>query len=126
MSSNTRRSFLKATPLSASGLTPALATAGATPTPAHDRRAFLQGSAAAAAGAVVVVGGPRIASAVLGGPTSTRSDAVVVTPAGPAPRETVMAYVRNAERGEVTVLSGQRETTYRDPQLTQRLLDAGR
>jgi hypothetical protein len=37
-----------------------------------------------------------------------------------------MAYVRDAERGEVTVLSGTRETTYRDPALAQRLIDAGR
>jgi hypothetical protein len=126
MSSNTRRSFLRATPSRPGNLTPALATGSAASAPALDRRAFLRGSASAAAGAVVVVGGPHIASAALGGPNSTRSDAMIVKPSGLPPRETVMAYVRDAQRGEVTVLSGQRETTYRDPQLTQRLLDAAR
>jgi hypothetical protein len=35
-----------------------------------------------------------------------------------------MAYVRNAERGEVTVMSGTSETTYRDHALVRRLLAA--
>ena len=47
-------------------------------------------------------------------------------PTEPAPREPVMAYVRDAARGEVTVLSGKRETTYRDPALAKRLIDAAR
>jgi hypothetical protein len=37
-----------------------------------------------------------------------------------------MAYVRDAARGEVTVLSGTRETTYRDPALAKKLIDAAR
>ena len=37
-----------------------------------------------------------------------------------------MAYVRDASKGEITVLSGTRETTYRDPALAKRLIDAGR
>ena len=40
------------------------------------------------------------------------------------PREPVIAYVRDARRGEVTVMSGTRETTYRDPALVKRLLKA--
>jgi hypothetical protein len=36
----------------------------------------------------------------------------------------VVAYVRNAKRGEVTVMSGTREVTYRDPALVKRLLKA--
>ena len=35
-----------------------------------------------------------------------------------------MAYVRDAQRGEVTVMSGTSETTYRDRALVKRLLDA--
>jgi hypothetical protein len=35
-----------------------------------------------------------------------------------------MAFVRDAARGEVTVLSGTREVTYRDPALAKRMLDA--
>jgi len=56
----------------------------------------------------------------------TESKPVVTAPSGPAPREPVTAYVRNADRGEVTVMSGTRETTYRDPVLAKRLLDAAR
>jgi hypothetical protein len=35
-----------------------------------------------------------------------------------------MAYVRDAKRGEVTVLSGTNEATYRDRALVKRMLDA--
>ena len=35
-----------------------------------------------------------------------------------------MAYVRDADRGEVTVMSGANETTYRDPALVKKLLGA--
>jgi hypothetical protein len=50
----------------------------------------------------------------------------VTKPSGPAPREPVTAYVRDAQRGEVTVMSGKQETTYRDPVLVKRLLDAAK
>ena len=53
-------------------------------------------------------------------------EAVVTDPSGPAPYEPVTAYVRDAERGEVTVMSGKQETTYKDPALVKRLLDAAR
>ena len=43
----------------------------------------------------------------------------------PTPQEPVIAYVRDAERGEVTVVSGTTETTYRDPALVKRLLGRG-
>ena len=39
---------------------------------------------------------------------------------------TVTAYVHNADRNEVVVMFGQKETTYRDPVLVKRLLDATR
>jgi len=38
------------------------------------------------------------------------------------PEEPIVAYVRDARRGEVTVTSGTAEHTYRDRQLVQRLL----
>jgi hypothetical protein len=49
---------------------------------------------------------------------------VVKAPSSQTPREPVMAYVRDAQRGEVTVLAGTTETTYRDPALVKRLLSA--
>jgi hypothetical protein len=49
---------------------------------------------------------------------------VATKPSGAAPPEPVMAYLRDAARGEVTVMSGTTETTYKDPILAQRLVDA--
>jgi len=37
-----------------------------------------------------------------------------------------MAYVHDADKGVVTVVSGTGEKTYRDPALAKRLLDAAR
>ena len=50
--------------------------------------------------------------------------AVEVRPSGGTHREPVVAYVRNAQRGEVTVVAGMSEKTYRDPALVKRLLAA--
>jgi hypothetical protein len=91
------------------------------------RRAFLQGTAGAAAGAAVILATPKVASIALDGSSPGAANdpkAVVTKPSGPAPPEPVTAYVRDPHRGEVTVMSGTRETTYRDPVLVKRLLDA--
>jgi hypothetical protein len=91
------------------------------------RRAFLQGSAGAAAGAAVILATPKVAAVALdhtGSGAVAAPKGVVTKPSGPAPHEPVTAFVRNAERGEVTVMSGKQETTYRDPVLVKRLLDA--
>jgi len=121
-----RRSFLKPRP----GLpAPALATGGA-PIAADEgtsRRAFLEGTAGAAAGAAVILATPKVAAIALDSPGSSvpgESKAVVTQASGPAPLEPVTAYVRDAELGEVTVMSGKQETTYRDPVLVKRMLDA--
>src|SRR5580658_6351334 len=126
MSNATRRSFLKGSlvPLAQPQIV-AGPTASDNRT-ALDRRSFLVASAGAAAGAAVIVGGPRLATAALHGNDNTAPLGVAIKPSGPPPAETVMAYVRDAAKGEVTVLSGTRETTYRDPALTRRLIDAAR
>ncbi len=66
--------------------------------------------------------------AVVGIPAATvltqNKQGQVTEPTSENPREPVMAYVRDAQRGEVTVMSGTRETTYRDPALVKRLLTA--
>jgi hypothetical protein len=122
-----RRSFLKsriglpAAPAAVSG------ASGAAAVDATSRRAFLQGTAGAAAGAAAIIAAPKVASIALDGgaaPAAPEPKAVVTKPSGPAPHEPVAAYVRNAERGEVTVMSGKRETTYTDPALVKRLTDA--
>jgi hypothetical protein len=48
----------------------------------------------------------------------------VAPPATPVPTNPVVAYVHDAARGEVTVLAGSAERTFRDPVLVKRLLAA--
>lgn len=108
------------------------AVSGVPDAAAHEgtsRRAFLQGTAGAAAGAAVILATPKVASVAIDAArpgVSGEPKAVATKPSGPAPHEPVTAYVRNAERGEVTVMSGKREATYKDPVLVKRLLDASR
>jgi hypothetical protein len=45
---------------------------------------------------------------------------------GPVTKEPVFVYVRDAARGEVTVLHGTQSMTYRDRALVRRLLKAAR
>jgi hypothetical protein len=85
------------------------------------RAGFLKGSAGVAAGAAIVATPAAIALDRSGGKAAPPQ---VVKSPSPTPREPVMAYVRDADRGEVTVVSGTSETTYRDPVLVKRLLDA--
>jgi hypothetical protein len=81
------------------------------------RLSFLKASAGAAAGAAAI--GVPIASAV-----STDQAGVQVEPGSATPREPVVAYVRDADRGEVTLMSGTNEVTYRDRNLVKRLMNA--
>jgi hypothetical protein len=80
------------------------------------RLSFLKASAGAAAGAAAV----GVPAAIV----SEQKSTVVPEPGSSNPREPVIAYVRDAERGEVTVMSGTSETTYRDRALVKKLLDA--
>jgi hypothetical protein len=80
-------------------------------------RRKLLGAAGVATGTAAIAVAPSVAQAALEGREVTE-------PSGPPPGETVIAYVRNARRGEVTVMSGTSETTYRDPALVKRLIKA--
>jgi hypothetical protein len=77
-------------------------------------RRRLLGSAGVVAGAVVI---PAAAAEAL-----DRGE--VTDPSGPPPEEAVVAIVRDANRGEVTLMSGTREVTVRDRALVRRLLKA--
>ncbi|MGI8412598.1 MAG: hypothetical protein ACR2LV_06175 [Solirubrobacteraceae bacterium] len=81
------------------------------------RLSFIKASAGVATGAAAI-GVP--AAAILAGEPA----GVPTRPSTPTPREPVMAYVRSAEHGEVTVMSGTSEVTYRDTALVKRLLAA--
>jgi hypothetical protein len=80
------------------------------------RLSFIKASAGAAAAVTAVAVPAAVASA--------HDGAVVTDPSSATPAEPVIAYVRDAKRGEVTVVSGTSETTYRDRALVRRLLAA--
>ncbi len=79
------------------------------------RLSFIKASAGAAAG-VAAVGVPAA--------VARSRDGVETEPSSPTPDEPVTAYVRDAKRGEVTVVAGTSEKTYRDRALVKRLLAA--
>jgi len=82
------------------------------------RLSFLK-SAGAAAGVAALSASPAVAAAAEPGQ-------VEVDPSVPLPREPIVAVVRDAGRGEVTILAGKTEATYRDRLLAKRLLKAAK
>ena len=80
------------------------------------RRSFFK-AAGVATGTAMISISPAAAAAIEPGALET-------TPSGPLPHEPIVAVIRNAELGEVTVLSGTTEMTYTDKQLVKRLLKA--
>jgi len=90
------------------------------------RRSFLQTSGGVATGIAVTVlpsGVVALASPAAAG-AKAHPLGESVEPSGDVPESPVMAYVHDAEKGVVTVVSGSGEKTYRDPALVKRLLDA--
>jgi hypothetical protein len=87
------------------------------------RRSLLASSAGVATTAAVTVVSPAAAAAI------SRQEAPLAAVAKPAtaiPADPIVAYVHDAARGEVTVVSGRSERTYRDVALTKRLVAAAR
>jgi hypothetical protein len=80
------------------------------------RLSFIKASAGVAAG-VAAAGVPAVA-------LSHEDGHEIPKPATSAPDEPLMAYVHDAKRGEVTVMSGTGEVTYRDRALVKRLMAA--
>jgi hypothetical protein len=80
------------------------------------RRSFFK-VAGVATGTAMISVSPAAAAAIEPGALET-------TPSGPLPNEPIVAVIRNAELGEITVLSGTTETTYTDKLLVRRLLKA--
>jgi len=91
----------------------------------YNRRTFLRSSGGVATGLAVTVV-PGAAVALASPAAASAKPGQLVHPDGDVPSEPVMAYVHDAQRGEVTVMSGTEERTYRDPVLAQRLLRADR
>jgi anaerobic selenocysteine-containing dehydrogenase len=82
------------------------------------RRSFVK-IAGAATGAAALAAAPPLARAAAGEESAQRTD-----PTTGVPEEPVVAYVRDAKRGEVTVTAGTAEHTYRDRMRVKRLLRA--
>jgi hypothetical protein len=82
------------------------------------RASFLK-AAGAATGAAAISASPAVAAAMDPG-------AVETTPTGKVPHEPVIAIVRDEGLGEVTILSGQTEKTYKDRTLVERLMKAAK
>jgi hypothetical protein len=80
------------------------------------RRSFLK-TAGLATGAAIVAGVPAAGAA-------TESAPEIVASPSALPREPIVAYVRDASKGEVTVVSGFSETTFKDPALVKRMTKA--
>lgn len=90
------------------------------------RRAFLQTSGGVATGIAVTVLPSGVVALASPAAASAKEQPLGerVDPSGDVPQEPVMAYVHDADKGVVTVVSGAGERTYRDPALAKRLLDA--
>jgi len=84
------------------------------------RRSFIKASAGVAAGAAAVGAPAAIAAERASGSAAPE----VVKRSSGLPKEPVTAYIHDAAKGEITVMSGTRETTYRDRELVDRLLAA--
>ena len=80
------------------------------------RSSFLK-TAGLATGAALVGGVP------VAGAASEAAPQLVVQPSV-TPKDPIVAYVRDATKGEVTIVSGLSETTFKDPALVKRLTKA--
>jgi hypothetical protein len=90
---------------------------------ALNRRSFLQTSSGVAAG-LAAIAVPSSAVALAAASPAEAKPGQLVRPSGDLPDSPVMAYVHDAEKGDVTVVWGTTERTYRDPVLAKRLLAA--
>jgi hypothetical protein len=85
------------------------------------RRSLIASSAGVATTVAVTAVAPAATAATA---AAAAPAAPVAPPSTPIPAHPIVAYVHDASRGEVTVVSGAAERTFRDPALVQRLLAA--
>jgi TAT (twin-arginine translocation) pathway signal sequence len=78
------------------------------------RRSFLKGAGVATGAAII--GATPLGAAAAGEPAPE-----LVTDPSLLPNEPLVAYVRDADKAEVTVVAGTKEITYRDPLLVKRM-----
>jgi hypothetical protein len=93
-----------------------------------NRRSFLQTSGGIATGIAVTILPSGVVALAAPSAAGAKAEPLgeLVHPSGDVPDEPVMAYVHDAKKGVVTVVSGTEEKTYSDPALAKRLIDAAR
>jgi hypothetical protein len=82
----------------------------------HSRRAFIRGAGVTAAAATVAVMVPGVASAA-----SKSSSGSAADDGSPAPDGSVVAFVKDAKAGSITVMRGEREVQITDKALARKL-----
>ena len=70
--------------------------------------------------------GAALVSGVPGAVAATESAPELVVQPSVVPHEPLVAYVRDAGKGEVTIVSGLNETTFKDPALVKRMTNAAK
>jgi hypothetical protein len=86
------------------------------------RRSLIATSAGVATTVAVGAAAPAAVAAAAAAPTDPPAVPVATTSAVPA--NPIVAYVHDAARGEVTIVTGTHERTFRDHALVKRLLAA--
>lgn len=86
------------------------------------RRSFLRSSGGYAAGVATIVGVPTAVLLEADAEAAAPAAKAVPNPTSPVPEGPVMAYVHNAKKGTVVIMSGTTERTVQDHDLVQRLL----
>jgi hypothetical protein len=87
----------------------------------HSRRSFIKLSGAAAAGAAAVAVVPMGAGDTsASGPGGSSGD-VHIGDSGP-----LLLHVSDAKSGEILIMNGENEVTYRDPELVARIVRAAK
>ena len=90
--------------------------------PGSSRRSFLRSSGGYATGVAALVGVPTAALMDSDADAAVPAATVVANPTGVPPVSPVMAFVQDAKKGTVVIMSGTTERTVQDPELVRRLL----
>ncbi|MDQ8044073.1 MAG: hypothetical protein AAGC46_02975 [Solirubrobacteraceae bacterium] len=90
------------------------------------RRTMIAGTAGFASALAAAITAPGMATADAPAASVDPSACAPVHVADPAtdiPEDTVIACIRHAERGEITIITGETERTFHEPALAKRLLE---
>jgi hypothetical protein len=88
------------------------------------RRSFLRNTGGYAAGVAGVIAVPAAVLLEVDADAAVPAPKTVANPTTPVPDGPVMAYVHDAKKGTVVIMSGTTERTVQDHDLVQRLLHA--